>query len=381
MGIGGDFTSVGGVERRSAAAIDLATGEATAWDPAVAESLTPDQPGLVRDLWLTPEHVLLLGIFEYVNGVQTHDIALVDRATGALVPGFVSATTNPKGYVQRGLVQDDALTVVGVLHPPAGDLIAVLDVATGDLLPGFELAPNNLILALAAGDGGSPLYLGGRFVELTDAQGLHPRSHLAAVDPGSGDVLAWDPGANDDVEALELSGSVAFVAGDFTQLGGLPRESLGAVELASGQVTDWQADLDGPGSWGVSSLERFHDVLFVGGGFSAAGSRMAALNAATGAALDWNPGLKVAPSEMLVAGGRLLVGGSFDEVDGLPQWHLASLPMHSLSGARRRSRSRPEAPRSSCSRPPPSTPGRPISSPARSRAASRASSSSGCTSR
>ena len=70
------------------------------------------------------------------------------------------------------------------------------------------------------------IYLGGTFANLIGPSGqLVPRANIAALDPATGQPLAFDPGTNGAVWSLALSddGSSLFVGGDFYKVGSLNR--------------------------------------------------------------------------------------------------------------------------------------------------------------
>ena len=88
----------------------------------------------------------------------------------------------------------------------------------------------------------SILYLGGGFTQV----GGVSRPYVAAVDRPSGSVLAWNPASNGEVRALARADSVIYIGGLFTVLGATPRQDLGAVDRASGAATSWNPRPDGP---------------------------------------------------------------------------------------------------------------------------------------
>jgi trimeric autotransporter adhesin len=335
LGVGGEFTFMGAVPREGAAAIDLATGKPTPWSPAVLNEDGPEPMGLVNDFAFDDGRVYLLGNFTSVNGVEVHDVVAVDKVGGSLVPGFVAGATGSKGYVDLGLLSGDSLKIMGFLNP-VPELIADLDASTGAVSPGFDLHPGGLIHSLSLEPPGGPLYLGGDFLYLEDAQGTHVREHIAAVDPASGMVLPFDPSASATIRAMARRGDLLFVGGGFDTISGQPLEHLAALDAASGALQAWSADLKMTSGLGVSLLASHLDVLFAGGGFKTGGptgaQNLAALDARTGDALDWSPALIDAPDALLLAGGRLFVGGNFAEFDDHPAWNLVSLPIQYLQG-------------------------------------------------
>lgn len=56
--------------------------------------------------------------------------------------------------------------------------------------------------------------------------GGQPRARLAALDATTGLATAWDPGSNNPVLALAVSGSTVYAGGAFTTIGGKVRQGL-----------------------------------------------------------------------------------------------------------------------------------------------------------
>jgi outer membrane protein assembly factor BamB len=153
---------------------------------------------------------------------------------------------------------------------------------------------------------GNVVYVGGNFKALVppDAQNTQPRqrrNHLTALDVATGMPTAWNPTADGAVRALALSPDRRrlYVGGEFLHLFGQEAAGLASIELETGTLDPAFR----PGSVGkVEALAVANGRLYVGGAFTAVvvpegqpGSgthdrpRLAALDAATGALLDWNP--------------------------------------------------------------------------------------------
>ena len=167
---------------------------------------------------------------------------------------------------------------------------------------------------------GTTVYVGGRFTHATDVGGrVVARSHLAAVDATTGDLLPWNPGANKDVYALTVVGATVYAGGDFSTAGGGARNRLAALDAGSGAALAWNHRADGR----VRALDASPTRLYAGGQFTsvdgASRSRLAAFSLA-GGNLDgaWTPAaddtvfaVRVSP-----AADRVYVGGSFPTLDG-----------------------------------------------------------------
>ena len=69
---------------------------------------------------------------------------------------------------------------------------------------------------------------------------LGTRCRGAAIDGSTGNVTGWNPNAGPGVRALAVSGSTVYVGGEFTQVGGVSRSHLAAIDATTG-TTVWKA--------------------------------------------------------------------------------------------------------------------------------------------
>jgi hypothetical protein len=160
--VGGSFTSIGGQPRNRIAALDPASGVATAWNPdADSTVLALDREG---------ETVFTGGNFSIIGGQPRQKLAALDATTGK------AGRFNPSG---DGTVR----------------AIAMLDGA---------------------------LYAGGSFAVIGDAS----RNRLAALDPLTGDATPWNPNADAAVYALSSAGGALIAGGAFRQVGTAPVQGV-----------------------------------------------------------------------------------------------------------------------------------------------------------
>jgi outer membrane protein assembly factor BamB len=156
------------------------------------------------------------------------------------------------------------------------------------------------VLALAVA--GGRVFLGGEFTAMVPpgagatATGAVARSHLAALDVDTRRLLPWNPHADGPVRAMALSSdrTKLYVGGDFRHVGGRPAAFLALVDLKTGNVDPaFRPQVLGR----VRAIALAGERLYVGGHFtSMAGphgaeprSKLAALDARTGALLPWVP--------------------------------------------------------------------------------------------
>ena len=66
---------------------------------------------------------------------------------------------------------------------------------------------------------GQTVYAGGNFMRIAG----QARNRIAALDAASGIATSWDPNANIEVLAIDVSDSAVYIGGQFTTIGGLPQ--------------------------------------------------------------------------------------------------------------------------------------------------------------
>ena len=300
--VGGNFNLIGGQARGGLAALDATTGAATAWNP------NPYSGG-VSALAVAGDTVYAGGDFATIGGA-THLGAAAIATTGevsttpydAQIPGTVSAV----------VVDDSGRVVVGGHFQQAGSLnrsnLARFNI-DGTLDTAWNPNPDGYrVSALAVA--GDTVYAGGYFTAI----GGQTRNHIAALDATTGAATAWNPNtgaaAGAAVRALAVAGDTVYAGGYFTAIGGQARGGLAALDATTGTATAWNPNPD----YGVSALAVSGDTVYVGGWFTAIGGQarnnLAALDASTGAATAWNPNPDFPVEALAVAGNTVYVGGA-----------------------------------------------------------------------
>jgi hypothetical protein len=170
---GGYFTSIGGQTRTNIAALDSASGVATAWNP--------NAHGEVDALAVSGGTVYAGGYFTSIGGQPRNRIAALDAASGVATAWDPNADSNV-----------DALAVSG-----------------------------------------GTVYAGGYFTSI----GGYLRIYIAALDAASGAATAWDPNANDYVFALAVSGGTVYAGGGFTSIGGQSQAGVAAISADASTAT------------------------------------------------------------------------------------------------------------------------------------------------
>jgi WD40 repeat protein len=344
--LGGNFSSVGGQARSNLAAVSSDTGAVLAWNPGSSSAVdalavSPDGATVYaggssgakaisaatgNDLsWgsaLSGAVSALAAVDDtvYVGGAAA--ATAVDAATGS-----VTAWTAPTDAAVRALAVSGGVTYLGgafttVAGVARGRLAALASGAVTPWNPGADGTVNSVQLS----SDGATLYTGGDFTTL----GGQSRNRSGAVGTADGVLTGWHPSADASVTTVVQSGSRILVGGLFDQLNGLPRRNAAAL-TADGEVdAAWNPNPDDV----VYAIDTSADgaIVFLGGRFlnlgTAARSKLAAVNATTGAVLSrasWPTGLNGNVRAMEVSGTRLYVGGAFTRAAGLDTGRLVAL--------------------------------------------------------
>lgn len=149
------------------------------------------------------------------------------------------------------------------------------DITTGVLHSRFNPWVNAPVLAVAAAPDGSRVYIGGHFLKADGSV----RTKLAAYDVATGKLVAdFAPVLNDAVRSLYVTEDRVYVGGSFTTANGQSRQRLAAFDL-SGTLLDW-----------APTANRQVDAMVM------------------------NPD-----------GTKLIIGGRFDRLNGIPKYGLRAL--------------------------------------------------------
>jgi hypothetical protein len=294
--VGGTFNGTGGVARDGLAALDLRTGRPTAWSPRVASSGNgPEVDAIVR----SGQVVYVAGSFDHLGGKARHLLGAVDATTGnatswapaaqgdQMLALAVAGSKVYAGGFQTGSEFDTSGRLGWNSPPETGDTASV----------------NAILVTHGA------VYFGGSY----EVIGGKSRLALAALDPGDGAATAWNPriaekdGSEPSVEALALSGSALLVGGSFDSAGGAKRREVASFDLGTGKVTAWAPRTDLLSVYALAVTPR---LVYVGGD-----GGIVAVNATTGAQLQWHPTLTQGSigftlvQAIAVVGSTVYVGG------------------------------------------------------------------------
>ena len=174
------------------------------------------------------------------------------------------------------------------------------------------------------------IYIGGKFTSVRPAGSSSSgvtRNHAAALSLATGQVLPWDPNVNGTVQSIVGSGGTIYLGGAFGTVGTKPHSRIAAVDASTGAVN---ATFKPKPDKSVNSLALSGGTLYAGGAFlnvnGTPRSYLAAFSASTGALLSgWSPAADNVVKAVDVSGSRVYVGGNFTSIDGTTRRHVAAL--------------------------------------------------------
>jgi len=343
--VGGSFTQLDGMPRKSLGAIHARSGALLDWDPKVA-GRTRNDVGVVDTIAATSDGSVLFigGDFGRVDGALRKSLAAIG-ADGALRPfdagaGYASSGEETKDEEELSasvsLVELDplgrALYVAGDFEMLGGAErpgLGAVDARTGRVRP-WNPDCDGDVWAIDVAPAGSPVYVAGEFASI----GGKSRRGLAAVDARLGSATLWDPGVGGAVHtiALDASRKVVFFGGEFDSVGDTDRTNLAAVDTRTGSATSWDVPVVGT----VDVVARLRSgAVAVGGEIESVGALrrngLAALTADGSKMTDWQPPIRgvvraLAPDAQH---GRVYLGGRFALEEGRTQRSLATLDLAS----------------------------------------------------
>jgi hypothetical protein len=304
--VGGDFASIGGTLRGRVAAIDLASGVTTPWNP--------NADGTVRALAATPVGVYVGGNFNTIGGQARSKIALIKSDTG------LADTWNPNAqngqFVSAIAYAGGSVFVGGSFSKIGGadrSFLAEIDASSGAATawtPQVGGAVNTLLFNKGQ------LYVGGAFFGISGSS----IQNLALLNP-KGDtatqlVKTFNPLADGQVRSLALDQGLLFVGGDFTKIAGQDRKGVAAIDPATGQEPNpLDVQLTGQGQLQARTVLPVGQQLYIGGSFRGAGGenrgRIASVHNVFGAASGWDPGADAAINAVARTDNVILIGGEF----------------------------------------------------------------------
>ena len=320
---GGWFTTIGGATRFGVAGLNASTGLATAWNPQLS--------GNVVALALSGTTLYLGGYFSSfgTSVVARTNLYAIDGSTGEVKASFnPSLTGGTKAAYAFVLTGDDASLYVG------GNFTAIGGQARTNLAR--VTTADGAINAWTPADAGiSSIFdmtLGETAIYVAGYQGAS--AGIASVNTTTG-AVNWSVALNvgKAIYSLQLIGTTLYVGGDFTTIGGQSRNRLAALDATNGDVLAWNPGADNTVESIVKSTNE--GTLYIGGKFqniaSTARNRLASFTVATGAITSWDPNMNNDVLGLALTSAHLYAGGSFTSVGGSGRYYIAAFDVSDMS--------------------------------------------------
>lgn len=308
--VGGAFSHIRGLARVNLAHVD-ADGVPSAWSPAPNDT--------VRALLLKGDTLFVAGSFTITSATARNGFAAYRASTGELLAGTPGADAPVHQLALSGtrLILGGSFTTLGGFRAPS---LAALDCEMLTLSAIQPWYASGVVNSLVAAD--DKVYVGGSF------QQVRSNTPYFLLADSTGHVAAGTPTPTSSVEAILPDGAGGwYVGGGFSSLGVVTRRALAHI-LADGSV-DAAFDAHIEGISAVMALAMRNDTLYAGGTFSVvngvARTGIAALNAATGALLPWNPVLNGNVRSIALAPGTIYLNGGFSSAGGQARGGLAAV--------------------------------------------------------
>ncbi len=304
--------------------IDAGTG---ALDPAFGSGNTLD--GDVESLAVNGSSLYAGGSFAHMGSTRV-DFAKLDLATGAVDPTFANTTL---GYTNVDAIAPSG-TALYLGRGPGSAVpahLAKIDSTSGATDTTFTQIPSANYGVNAIAVAGSSLYVGGSFTTYRNS----PAHDLAKIDATTGALdttFTQSTGANDQVDAVAVSGNTVYAGGAFSTYRGAPIAQVAKFAIATDEADPTFSAIAGPNS-AVLSLALVGSSLYLAGPFTAVNGQnvpsLAKIDATTGT-LDttFSQPFGLAggfAQSVLSVNGALYVGGSFQTYRGTTTGSLVRL--------------------------------------------------------
>jgi trimeric autotransporter adhesin len=344
--VGGQFEKIGGQTRDQLAALETSTGAATSFNP-LPESDAEYEGQYLCGLAVDGPYIFVCGAFAEIGGQKRNGLALLNASDGSvtawnpenrdrpesmyLAPGgmlylgifgeFLIEPTKENRFHEPKRVDHDSVAALK-LAPEVTAQPEVLAFNPSFGTPGFFYeAPVTSFLQI-----GSTLYIGGRLTstqeygenengEDTFSEEAHDR--VVAYDTADNyAVVPFEPSPNGEVTALAAVGEHLYLAGNFSEVGGVAHQGLVEVNASTAAVESSNPEIDGR----VGTLATTESKVYVGGSITTVGGatreHLAAIDTATGALEEADPAVDGTVRALAVDGSTLYVGGSFRNATG-----------------------------------------------------------------
>ncbi|MBN2159413.1 MAG: delta-60 repeat domain-containing protein [Spirochaetes bacterium] len=227
------------------------------------------------------------------------------------------------GVVQAIVVSGETVYIGGNIDGMTGGRncygIAAIDAVTGLAYDWGGNGTNGTVNAMAMS--GNLLYIGGQF---TRVNGDTDYPYIAALDLSTGLPTAWYPNSNGAVFTIAVHDDEVYAGGSFTSIGGEARDYIASLNAATGAATDFNVGYETNGVIRtIAILPRdTYTIVYVGGEFtiigasSSARNHIAAIDRAAGTIRSWDPNANGIVQSVTLNENTLYTTGLFTTIAG-----------------------------------------------------------------
>ena len=327
--IGGSFSTVGGKLRNNLAGVVVSSGEATTADPVVNNT--------VNKVLVNGTDLFVGGVFTTVNGLTRKWVAKLDTTATNWAPYTAFAPQGGSGNRVYTLMLDGTNLYIGydgtTFAQTGGTSFSRPALFVVDSVSGAASTTINPAIAYPAGTPniramklvGNTLYLGGTFSSL----GGVSNSFAGSYDISTATTGNWAPNPTSTVNAMAFSSNQAYLGGSFSAIGGTARTRLAKLDIsdaANVTMSSWSPTANSI----VRSIALSADgtIAYLAGNFTqlvtTTESYLGALSTATGAVQSWAAAATSPAYVILNQGGTFYVGGAFTIANTVSRPYLAA---------------------------------------------------------
>lgn len=321
--VGGEFTSIGGLERFKIAAVDTGIGNATSWDPKVNTTNS-----MIKTIIATDSIIYVGGQFSTIGGQNRNSFAALDKYTGKANDWRLSIVNSFGGTSIADMVLNGSIMYISGNFDGLGGqtrrLLGAVDINTR-VATSWNPNPNNAVNKIKVR--GNTIYVQGSFSYI----GGEARNRFAALDASTGSVTSWNPNiSGGQVYDFEFSGEQVYVVGNFTSIGGQTQKWIGSIDSATANLISWNPSPDTTITYIIRNGEKF---LVSGYNLSSIGyqkqNRLLSINVNTEKVISWNPNVNGIVRTISSNNNRVYIGGAFNNIGGVIRNKLAAFDISS----------------------------------------------------
>lgn len=315
--VGGKFSTIGSTYQwqQNLAAINVHTGHLLSWNPYVDDE--------VSTLLLHNNTLYIGGNFRR-NAMQGEKLAAIDVTTGNFIDW------DPKiygGFVSTLAISGNTLYVGGNFYSVGGrnrTHLAAIDITSGQISPWAPVVnsldfgtyqPGGFVNSLTIS--GNKIYIGGKFYLL----GAEKVQNLAALDASTGRLLPWKPNLPGTIRTMVISENTLYLAGDIGAIDGQTRSGLAAINILTGKATSWNPVINTSNYSLINNLEVHNNKAYFSSHF---GKYIGIADLASGEVSDWNLQVDNGIIDFTISDDMLYVVGPFRNVNGQKRNNLAA---------------------------------------------------------